>query len=82
MQALTAAASTMHAILQMLASTAKQRVMNIQIADTVFLLAATIFFYCGHVFGLQRNGPTLPFPGKCKANMQQSLALQSAQASL
>ena len=33
--------STVHAMLQMLASTATQRVMNIQIADTVFLLLWT-----------------------------------------
>ncbi|KAL0023486.1 hypothetical protein WJX79_000502 [Trebouxia sp. C0005] len=39
-----------------------QRTTGILAADGIFILTASLFFYCGHQFGLQRNGPTVPFP--------------------
>lgn len=41
-----------------------QRTAGIAAADAVFILAASIFFFCGHQFGLQRNGKTIRFPGE------------------
>ena len=41
-----------------------QRTAGIAAADFVFILAASVFFFCGHQFGLQRNGQTVRFPGE------------------
>lgn len=49
--------------MQILEMGPQQRTMGILAADGIFIATATIFFYCGHQFGLQRNGPTVPFPG-------------------
>lgn len=43
---------------------ATQRTAGIAAADAVFILAASTFFFCGHQFGLQRNGKTVRFPGE------------------
>ncbi|KAL0046115.1 hypothetical protein WJX82_002820 [Trebouxia sp. C0006] len=48
---------------QILKMAPEQRTTGILAADGIFILTATLFFYCGHQFGLQRNGPTVPFPG-------------------
>ena len=53
----------MHNILQILKMAPEQRTTGILAADGIFILTATLFFYCGHQFGLQRNGSTVPFPG-------------------
>jgi len=53
----------MHNMLQILEMAPEQRTTGILAADGIFILTATLFFYCGHQFGLQRNGPTVPFPG-------------------
>ena len=53
----------MHDMLQILKMAPGQRTTGILAADGIFILTASLFFYCGHQFGLQRNGPTVPFPG-------------------
>ena len=53
----------MHNMLQILEMAPEQRTTVFLAADGIFILTATLFFYCGHQFGLQRNGPTVPFPG-------------------
>ena len=59
----------MHNMLQILEMAPEQRTTGYLAADGIFILTATLFFYCGHQFGLQRNGPTVPFPG---SNVQTS----------
>ncbi|DBA98819.1 TPA: hypothetical protein ACH3X1_014582 [Trebouxia sp. C0004] len=53
----------MHNMLQILGMAPEQRTTGILAADGIFILTATLFFCCGHQFGLQRNGPTVTFPG-------------------
>jgi len=43
--------------------TPQERTTGVLAADGLFILTATLFFYVGHQFGIQRNGETLPFPG-------------------
>ena len=62
----------MHNMLQILEMAPEQRTTGILAADGIFILTATLFFYCGHQFGLQRNGPTVLFPG---TNVQTSWGL-------
>ena len=41
-----------------------QRTAGVAAADFVFILAASALVFCGHQFGLQRNGQTVRFPGE------------------
>ena len=56
-------------MLQILESAPQQQTQGILTLDGLFIVATTLFLYCGHQFGLQRNGKTPRFPGDIPGNV-------------